>query len=74
MAIKVVDGDEDVLLVSDDGTIIRTAVANISTYSRATQGVRIMRLAEDAKVISIARAEKEEDAESAEEGPETSAE
>ena len=74
VAIKVVDGDEDVLLVSDDGTIIRTAVANISTYSRATQGVRIMRLAEDAKVISIARAEKEEDAESAEEGPETSAE
>ena len=70
VAIKVVDGDEDVLLVSDDGTIIRTAVANISTYSRATQGVRIMRLADGAKVISIARAEKEE-AEEAEEAPET---
>ncbi|MBQ9646997.1 MAG: DNA gyrase subunit A [Oscillospiraceae bacterium] len=68
VAIKVVDGDEDVLLVSDDGTIIRTAVSDISTYSRATQGVRIMRLADGAKVISIARAEKEE-AEAAEETP-----
>ena len=63
VAIKVVDGDEDVLLVSDDGTIIRTAVEDISTYSRATQGVRLMRLPENAKVISIARAEKEEETE-----------
>ena len=61
VAVKVVDGDEDVLLVSDDGSIIRTAVEQISTYSRATQGVRLMRLAEGVKVISIARAEKEED-------------
>ena len=59
VAIKVVDGDEDLLLVSDDGSIIRTAVEDISTYSRATQGVRLMRLAEGVKVISIARAEKE---------------
>jgi len=61
VAIKVVDGDEDVLLVSDDGTIIRTAVDAISTYSRATQGVRVMRPADGAQVISIARAEKEEE-------------
>jgi len=60
VAIKVVDGNEDLLLVSDDGSIIRTAVEAISTYSRATQGVRVMRLPEGAKVISIARAEKEE--------------
>ena len=60
VAIKVVDGNEDLLLVSDDGSIIRTAVEDISTYSRATQGVRLMRLAEGVKVISIARAEKEE--------------
>ena len=60
VAIKVVDGDEDVLLVSDDGSIIRTAAGDISTYSRATQGVRLMRLADGVKVISLARAEKEE--------------
>ena len=60
VAVKVVDGDEDLLLVSDDGSIIRTAVSDISTYSRATQGVRLMRLADGVKVISIARAEKEE--------------
>ena len=65
VAIKVVDGDEDVLLVSDDGSIIRTAVSDISTYSRATQGVRLMRLADGVKVISIARAEKEETEEAA---------
>ena len=61
VAVKVVDGDEDVLLVSDDGSIIRTAVANISTYGRAAQGVRLMRLADGVKVISIARAEKEDE-------------
>lgn len=63
VAIKVVDGDEDVLLVSDDGTIIRTAVSDINVYGRAAQGVRVMRLADGVKVISIARAEKEEAAE-----------
>ncbi|MBE7004800.1 MAG: DNA gyrase subunit A [Ruminococcaceae bacterium] len=60
VAVKVVDGDEDVLLVSDDGTIIRTAVSDINVYSRTAQGVRVMRLPEGTKVISIARAEKEE--------------
>ena len=61
VAVKVVDGSEDVLLVSDDGSIIRTAVEQISTYGRAAQGVRLMRLADGVKVISIARAEKEDE-------------
>jgi DNA gyrase subunit A len=56
---KVVSGEEDVLLISDDGTIIRMASADVSTYGRATQGVRLMRLGEGVKVISMARAEKE---------------
>ena len=68
VALKVVDGDEDVLLVSDDGTIIRTAVSDINTYGRTAQGVRVMRLEEGAKVISIARAEKEEAEDTAESG------
>ena len=58
--IKVVDDDDDLLVISDDGTIIRMAVDTISVYSRAAQGVRIMRVAEGSRVISIARTEKEE--------------
>ena len=71
--IKVVDDNDDVLLISDDGTIIRMAANSISTFGRATQGVRLMKVAEGAKVISIARTEKEEAeeaAELAEEAPE----
>jgi DNA gyrase subunit A len=62
-AIKVVDDDDDVLVISDDGTIIRMAAADISIYGRSTQGVRLMRVGEGTKVISIARMEKEEDEE-----------
>ena len=61
--IKVVDDNDDVMIISDDGTIIRMAAANISTIGRATQGVRLMRTGADAKVISIARTEKDEDEE-----------
>jgi DNA gyrase subunit A len=58
--VKVVDDNDDVLVISDDGTIIRMAASDISTIGRATQGVRLMRTAGDAKVISIARTEKVE--------------
>ena len=61
---KVVDETDDILIISDDGTIIRMAVDGISTYGRATQGVRLMRVAEGSRVISIARTEKEEAEES----------
>ncbi|MDR3277251.1 MAG: DNA gyrase subunit A, partial [Oscillospiraceae bacterium] len=62
-AVKVVDDNDDVLIISDDGTIIRMAAADISTYSRATQGVRLMRIGDDARVISVARTEKEDEEE-----------
>ena len=68
-AVKVVYDTDDVLVVSDDGVIIRMEAAGISELSRATQGVRIMRLSEGARVISVAltdRAESE-DAATAEE-------
>jgi len=58
--IKVVDGNDDVLLISDDGTIIRMGADTISTFQRATQGVRLMRLSDGSKVISVARTDKEE--------------
>ncbi|MBQ3702785.1 MAG: DNA gyrase subunit A [Oscillospiraceae bacterium] len=51
--VKIVTGDEDLLVITDDATIIRMAVDHISLLSRATQGVRIMRLIEGSRVISI---------------------
>ena len=59
--VKVVDDNDDVLLISNDGTIIRMAASDISTIGRATQGVRLMRTQGDSKVISIARTEKDDD-------------
>ncbi|MCI6257034.1 MAG: DNA gyrase subunit A [Clostridiales bacterium] len=66
--VKVVSEDDDILIISDDGTIIRTHAAGINVYSRTAQGVRVMNLADGVKVISIARTEHEEDGE-AEERP-----
>lgn len=63
-AVKVVQDSDDVLVVSDDGVIIRMEAAGISELGRATQGVRIMRLSEGARVISVAltdRAESEDE-------------
>ena len=62
-AVKVVQDSDDVLVVSDDGVIIRMEANGISELGRATQGVRIMRLSEGARVISVAltdRAESED--------------
>ena len=62
-AVKVVYDTDDVLVVSDDGVIIRMEAAGISELGRATQGVRIMRLSKGARVISVAltdRAESED--------------
>ncbi|MDR3311337.1 MAG: DNA gyrase subunit A [Oscillospiraceae bacterium] len=59
--VKIVDDTDDVLLISDDGTIIRMAANTISELSRATQGVRLMKLSDGAKVIAIARTEREPD-------------
>ncbi len=60
-AVKIVDDNDDILIISDDGTIIRMAAADISTYSRATQGVKLMRIGDEARVISVARTEKEDE-------------
>ncbi len=70
-AVMGVLGDIDIMIIADDGTMIRTDVMSISTYSRSTQGVKVMRLSEAAKVTSIARAEKEEEADEPAEGEET---
>ena len=57
-----VSDGEDILLITDEGVIIRMAVGDIrSTEGRNTQGVRLMRLAEGAKIVGVARAEQEEE-------------
>ena len=50
-------------MISDDGTIIRTAVSGINLYGRVTQGVHIMTVAEGGKVISLATTCEEEEEE-----------
>ncbi len=58
-----VNDDEDILLITDEGVIIRMAVADIRESGRSTQGVRLMRIGENAKIVCVARAEKEEEEE-----------
>ena len=61
VGIKVVDGSEDLLLVTQSGILIRTAVENIRIAGRATQGVIVMRFKEEGdQVISLALADKDE--------------
>ena len=65
--VKVVNESDDILIISDDGVIIRMPVKDINIYSRSAQGVILMRLQEGVKVISIARTEHEEEAEEGQE-------
>lgn len=58
--LAVVDNDNDVMIITDDGVIIRTACEDIRVCGRSSQGVITMRTGEDVRVISIARTEKEE--------------
>ena len=57
--VKMVSPGDDILVISDDATIIRMAVDSISVLGRSTQGVRIMRLSEGSRVISIETTERE---------------
>ena len=60
--VLVVNDEDDILVITDDGTIIRMSAANISMLSRATQGVRIMRIMEGSRVICIEKTDREEEA------------
>ena len=58
-----VKGDEDLMIITDTGVMIRTNVANISQTGRSTMGVKVMRLDQDAKIVTfttVTAAEKEE--------------
>ncbi|HJA69420.1 MAG TPA: DNA gyrase subunit A [Firmicutes bacterium] len=65
--LRMVEPDEDIMLITSDGVIIRTPVEDIRLAGRATQGVIIMRVVEDVKVVCAAPvpAESEEDADQA---------
>ena len=69
-----VQEDEDVLLMTDDGTIIRMAVSSIRETGRNAQGVRLMRIAEGAKIVAVARAEQEQEEDAAEDALEEAVE
>lgn len=61
VGMKLVCDDDDVMLISSDGTIIRIKVQDISVLGRATQGVTLMRLDEGVKVMAVARIVNEDD-------------
>ena len=59
--IKVVDPEDDVILISEDGIIIRIQASSIRVCSRPSKGVRVMKLQEGSRVVTLARAPHEED-------------
>ncbi len=65
--VKMVSPGDDILVISNDGTIIRMAADSISKLSRSTQGVRVMRLLPGSRVISIEKTMKESEEENTEE-------
>jgi DNA gyrase subunit A len=65
VGVRMVTDDDDIMLITDGGKVIRTPVKGISVIGRNTQGVRLIDLADGEKVVGVARlAEKEEDEES----------
>lgn len=61
VSLKIVDEEEDIIAITDDGTIIRFAAQDVSTLGRVTQGVRIMRVDESSRLVSVVAVAKEED-------------
>ena len=61
--IKVCDEDDDIIMISSDGVIIRIRTSDIRVMGRIAKGVRVMRVRDDVKVVAFTRAEHEEDAE-----------
>ncbi|MTR66077.1 DNA gyrase subunit A [Streptococcus parasanguinis] len=55
-----VKGDEDLMIITDTGVMIRTSVANISQTGRSTQGVKVMRLDQDAKIVTFTTVQPDE--------------
>ena len=54
-SIATVDSEDDLMLITNEGMIIRTPVTDIPTYSRTAGGVRVMRLGEGEKIVNFAK-------------------
>lgn len=61
--IKIVDEDDDIILVSSDGVIIRILASDIRILGRSAKGVRVMRVKDGAKVVAFTRAEHDDSSE-----------
>src|SRR5690606_32820088 len=60
VAMKVVTGEEDLMVITTKGVLIRIAVSDISVMGRNTQGVKLIRLSDDEYVSTVAKVEKED--------------
>ncbi len=67
VGVRAVTDEDDIMLIENGGVVIRMKASDINVYGRVTQGVRVMRLGDDAKVISIERVDREEEEPTAEE-------
>lgn len=72
--VKMVDSDDDVIMITDDGVIIRIPVAEITVQSRYGGGVKAMRVSEDSRVVTLARAPKDDSGDGEEEAEEENTE
>ncbi|MBE6907037.1 DNA gyrase subunit A [Marasmitruncus massiliensis] len=68
--VKMVNEDDDIIMISDDGVIIRIQAVEITVQSRYGGGVRVMRIGEGSRVVTLARAPREETEDDSEEKPE----
>lgn len=66
VGIKVVDDDDDIIMISNDGIIIRIRVSDVNVMSRYASGVRVMRVKDETKVVTFARAEHDDEEETSE--------
>jgi len=63
VSMRTIKGDDDLMIITDSGIMIRISLAQISTLKRATQGVRLINLKENQKVSTAALVKREEDEE-----------
>jgi DNA gyrase subunit A len=66
VGLKVVHDDEDLMIMTSSGTLIRTSMSGINTMGRITQGVKLINIRDEDSVATVARAPKSDDTDSEE--------
>lgn len=74
VSLKVVKDEEDLMIITSSGTLIRTSMSGISTMGRNTQGVKLINIREDDSVATVCRSDKSEEEPGDEEGEDSSSE